>query len=113
MTMPSSLPDQTPQPAAFPPSDAAIATLALTRAFGEKRAVDGLTLVVRRGEFFGFLGRNGAGKSTTIKMLVGLLRPTSGEAYVGGVNVWSEPLRAKAVMGVLPEQLNLYAAQPL
>ncbi len=108
MTMPSPLPDQTPQPAAFPPSDAAIATLSLTRAFGEKRAVDGLTLVVRRGEFFGFLGRNGAGKSTTIKMMVGLLRPTSGEAYVGGVNVWAEPLRAKAVMGVLPEQLNLY-----
>lgn len=108
MTMPSPLPDQSPHPALFPPSDAAIATLGLTRAFGEKRAVDGLTLVVRRGEFFGFLGRNGAGKSTTIKMLVGLLRPTSGVAYVGGVNVWTDPLLAKAVMGVLPEQLNLY-----
>ncbi|MFI5276550.1 MAG: ABC transporter ATP-binding protein [Ktedonobacterales bacterium] len=108
MTMPSSLPDQPPHPDVFPPSDAAIATLGLTRAFGDKRAVDGLTLVVRRGEFFGFLGRNGAGKSTTIKMLVGLLRPTAGLAYVGGVNVWTEPLRAKAVMGVLPEQLNLY-----
>lgn len=108
MTMPSSLPDQSPHPDDFPPSDAAVATLGLTRAFGDKRAVDGLTLVVRRGEFFGFLGRNGAGKSTTIKMLVGLLRPTAGLAYVGGVNVWTEPLRAKAVMGVLPEQLNLY-----
>ena len=108
MTMPSPLPDQSPHPALFPPPDAAIATLGLTRAFGEKRAVDGLTLVVRRGEFFGFLGRNGAGKSTTIKMLVGLLRPTSGVAYVGGVNVWTDPLLAKAVMGVLPEQLNLY-----
>lgn len=108
MTMPSSLPDQSPHPDVFPPSDAAVATLGLTRAFGDKRAVDGLTLVVRRGEFFGFLGRNGAGKSTTIKMLVGLLRPTAGLAYVGGVNVWTEPLRAKAVMGVLPEQLNLY-----
>jgi len=95
-------------PAAFPPPDAAIAILGLTRTFGKKIAVNGLTLAVRRGEFFGFLGPNGAGKSTTIKMLVGLLRPTSGEAYVGGVNVWSEPLRAKAVMGVLPEQLNLY-----
>jgi ABC-2 type transport system ATP-binding protein len=108
MTMPHSLLNDTPMFASFPPVDAAVATLGLTRTFGEKRAVDGLTLVVRRGEFFGFLGRNGAGKSTTIKMLVGLLRPTSGLAYVGGVNVWAEPLRAKGVMGVLPEQLNLY-----
>ena len=108
MTMSQSLPDQTLPPAGFPPPDAAVATLGLTRLFGEKRAVDGLTLTVRRGEFFGFLGRNGAGKSTTIKMLVGLLRPTAGLAFVGGVNVWDEPLRAKAVMGVLPEQLNLY-----
>jgi len=108
MTMPYPLPNEAPSPALFPPADAVVATLGLTRTFGEKRAVDGLTLIVRRGEFFGFLGRNGAGKSTTIKMLVGLLRPTSGLAYVGGVNVWAEPLRAKSVMGVLPEQLNLY-----
>jgi ABC-2 type transport system ATP-binding protein len=95
-------------PAGFPPAEAAVATLGLTRLFDQKRAVDGLSLVVRRGEFFGFLGRNGAGKSTTIKMLVGLLRPTSGLAFVGGINVWEDPLRAKAAMGVLPEQLNLY-----
>ncbi len=106
MSGPHSTPDQ--MPPVFPPPDAAVATLGLTRTFGEKRAVDGLTLVVRRGEFFGFLGRNGAGTSTTIKMLVGLLRPTSGVAYVAGVDVWGEPLRAKSVMGVLPEQLNLY-----
>ncbi|HZC77563.1 MAG TPA: ABC transporter ATP-binding protein, partial [Ktedonobacterales bacterium] len=68
----------------------------------------GLSLVVRRGEFFGFLGPNGAGKSTTIKMMVGLLRPTAGAAFIGGVDVWREPLRAKELMGVLPEQLNLY-----
>src|SRR5574340_1088842 len=97
----------TPGPA-IPPADAAVATLGLTRLFDQKRAVENLTMAVRRGEFFGFLGRNGAGKSTTIKMLVGMLRPTSGVAYVGGVDVWREPLRAKAKMGVLPEKLNLY-----
>src|SRR6476646_4092738 len=60
------------------------------------------------GQVIGLLGPNGSGKSTTVKMLVGLLRPTAGTAYIGGVDVWREPLRAKALMGVLPEQLNLY-----
>ncbi len=111
-------PPQTPLgvPAPYPaapvapalPPDAAVATWGLTKTFGQKVAVNGLNLVVRRGEFFGFLGPNGAGKSTTIKMIVGLLRPTYGTAYVGGVDVWRDPLRAKAQMGVLPETLNLY-----
>jgi ABC-2 type transport system ATP-binding protein len=92
----------------FPPAGAALATWELSRAFEGRPAVDRLNLIVRRGEFFGFLGPNGAGKSTTIKMLVGLLRPTSGAAFVAGVDVWREPLRAKAVIGVLPETLNLY-----
>src|SRR5258706_16318333 len=96
------------QPGAFLPPDAAIAPWGLTKSFGGKIAVNGLSLVVRRGEFFGFLGPNGAGKSTTIKMMVGLLRPTTGAAFIGGVDVWREPLRAKELMGVLPEQLNLY-----
>lgn len=80
----------------------------LVRVFGQKVAVNHLNLTVRQGEFFGFLGPNGAGKSTTIKMLVGLLRPTAGSAWVGGVDVWKEPLRVRALMGVLPEYLNLY-----
>jgi len=105
---PGELPGAPALPAAFPPPDAAVATWALTKTFGQKVAVNALSLAVRRGEFFGFLGPNGAGKSTTIKMLVGLLRPTAGSAYIGGVDVWREPLRAKALMGVLPEQLNLY-----
>jgi ABC-2 type transport system ATP-binding protein len=63
---------------------------------------------VRAGEFFGFLGPNGAGKSTTIKMLTGLLRPTSGDVWVSGIDVWRDPLQARAMMGVLPEYLNLY-----
>src|SRR5690242_11275761 len=83
-------------PAAFPPPDAAIATLGLTRAFGKKVAVNGLTLAVKRGEFFGFLGPNGAGKSTTIKMLVGLLRPTAGKAWVGAVDAWRAPKIGRA-----------------
>src|SRR5262249_59676383 len=66
-----------PLPGAFPPPDAAVATWGLTKTFGAKVAVNGLNLVVRRGEFFGFLGPNGAGKSTTIKLMVGLLRPTA------------------------------------
>jgi len=86
----------------------AIAAYDLLRVFGQKAAVNYLTLTVQRGEFYGFLGPNGAGKSTTIKMMVGLLRPTSGSVYVGGIDVWHEPIRARAVMGVLPEYLNLY-----
>lgn len=92
----------------FPPPDAAIATWGLTRVFDTRVAVDRLSLVVRRGEFFGFLGPNGAGKSTTIKMMVGLLRPSAGAAFIGGVDVWRDPIRAKTLIGVLPEQLNLY-----
>jgi ABC-2 type transport system ATP-binding protein len=87
---------------------AAIITRDLVRLFGQKAAVNHLNLTVRRGEFFGFLGPNGAGKSTTIKMMVGLLRPTSGSIWVGGVDVWKEPLQARALMGVLPEYLNIY-----
>jgi ABC-2 type transport system ATP-binding protein len=86
----------------------AIVTQDLVRVFGEKVAVNHLNLTVPKGEFFGFLGPNGAGKSTTIKMMVGLLRPTAGAVWVAGVNVWQQPLRARALMGVLPEQLNLY-----
>src|SRR5437764_12916829 len=87
---------------------AAIVTRDLVRVFGQKKAVNNLNLTVRRSEFFGFLGPNGAGKSTSIKMMVGLLRPTSGSVWVGGVDVWKEPLQARSLMGVLPEFLNIY-----
>ncbi|HLG65303.1 MAG TPA: ABC transporter ATP-binding protein [Ktedonosporobacter sp.] len=87
---------------------AAVVTVNLTRVFEQKVAVNNLNLQVRRGEFFGFLGPNGAGKSTTIKMLVGQLRPTAGAAWVGGIDVWKDPLAARSLMGVLPEYLNLY-----
>lgn len=95
-------------PIASNPESYAVVMQGLTRVFGQKYAVNNLNLAVKRGEFYGFLGPNGAGKSTTIKMLIGQLRPSSGLAFVSGVNVWQEPLRARTLMGALPEQLNLY-----
>src|SRR6266849_5303737 len=90
------------------PTAPAVITRDLVRVFGQKVAVNHLNLAVQRGEFFGFLGPNGAGKSTTIKMMVGLLRPTSGSVWVGDIDVWKDPLKARSLMGVLPEYLNLY-----
>ena len=107
----SHMSSQTMQQQANSPSGttpAAIVTRDLVRLFGQKAAVNHLNLTVNRGEFFGFLGPNGAGKSTTIKMMVGLLRPTSGSVWVGGVNVWKDPVQARSLMGVLPEYLNIY-----
>ncbi|MDQ2885060.1 MAG: ABC transporter ATP-binding protein [Chloroflexota bacterium] len=96
------------QPIAGTDADYAVVTRDLVRVFGQKAAVNHLNLTVRAGEFFGFLGPNGAGKSTTIKMLTGLLRPSSGDVWVSGIDVWRDSLQARARMGVLPEYLNLY-----
>jgi ABC-2 type transport system ATP-binding protein len=96
------------QPVAGTDTDYAVVTRDLVRVFGQKAAVNHLNLTVRAGEFFGFLGPNGAGKSTTIKMLTGLLRPSSGDVWVSGIDVWRDSLQARARMGVLPEYLNLY-----
>ena len=97
-----------PSPAAGRSTTPAVVVQDLVRVFDKKVAVNHLNLRVERGEFFGFLGPNGAGKSTTIKMMVGLLRPTAGSVWVGGVDVWKNPLQARALMGVLPEYLNIY-----
>src|SRR3982750_2511276 len=86
----------------------AVETFNLVRRFGSFTAVDHINLKVERGRFFGFLGPNGAGKSTTIKMLTGLLQPTSGELFIEGRSVTAEPLAVKSVIGVLPEELPLY-----
>ena len=89
---------------------AAIDTIDLTRDFGVMRAVNNLSLRVEAGTFYGFLGPNGAGKSTTIKMLTGLLAPTSGTIRILGEDV-SDPARALAVkrrIGVVPENLALF-----
>src|SRR5256884_609867 len=86
----------------------AVETSNLVRQFGDFVAVDNLNLTVRRGSFFGFLGPNGAGKSTTIKMLTGLLGPTSGRIRVLGRDIAEEPLEVKRRIGVVPEDLNLF-----
>lgn len=80
----------------------------LTKRYGEKAAVEEISFTVQPGEIFGFLGPNGAGKTTTIKMLVGLLQPTTGTVRVGGFNVGQQPLQAKAICGYVPDEPNLY-----
>jgi ABC-2 type transport system ATP-binding protein len=81
----------------------------LVKHFGEKVAVDDVSLDVSGGEIFGFLGPNGAGKTTTIKMIVGLLQPTSGTVLVDGFDIQTQPIPAKAASGYVPDEPNLYA----
>src|SRR5215213_487490 len=80
----------------------------LSRRFGAFRAVDDVSFEVRTGEIFGFLGSNGAGKSTTIRMLCGLLRPSSGTAVVGGVDVSADPEGVKRRIGYMSQRFSLY-----
>src|SRR6185295_18397105 len=89
-------------------SSAAVETFSLVKQFGTFVAVDHIDLYIKRGSFFGFLGPNGAGKSTTIKMLTGLLAPTSGKISVLGRDLALEPLEVKRRIGVVPEDLNLF-----
>ncbi len=86
----------------------AIVVEALTKRFRRELAVDAVSFRVRRGRFFGFLGPNGAGKSTTIRMLTGLLRPTSGDAVIEGVRLGADLLGVKRRIGVVTEELPLY-----
>ncbi|HEY9465681.1 MAG TPA: ABC transporter ATP-binding protein [Vicinamibacterales bacterium] len=80
----------------------------LTRRFGDFVAVNDISFDVRAGEIFGFLGSNGAGKSTTIRMLCGLLRPTSGTAIVGGIDVTKDPEGVKRRIGYMSQRFSLY-----
>ena len=86
----------------------AIEVIGLTRRFGPFTAVDQVSFNVRKGEIFGFLGSNGAGKSTTIRMLCGLLRPTSGTATVGGIDVTRDPEAVKQRIGYMSQRFSLY-----
>ena len=86
----------------------AVETFSLVKQFGDFVAVDHIDLHVNRGSFFGFLGPNGAGKSTTIKMLTGLLGPTSGRLRVLGLDLAEQPIEVKRRIGVVPEDLNLF-----
>ena len=80
----------------------------LKKSYGDKVAVDTISFGVYAGEIFGFLGPNGAGKTTTIKMIVGLLEPTSGTVRVAGYDVQTQPVLAKAASGYVPDTSNLY-----
>lgn len=82
----------------------AIIIKGLTKTFGDIRAVDGLDLSIRKGELFALLGVNGAGKTTTIKMLCGLLRPTSGEAELLGDSILTAPQRVKRKINLSPQE---------
>src|SRR4051794_39534057 len=85
-----------------------ISARSLTKTFGALTAVEGLNLDVAQGEFFAFLGPNAAGKTTTIRMLTGLLRPTAGEVHLGGFDVQREAAKAKALLGYVPDFPFLY-----
>jgi ABC-2 type transport system ATP-binding protein len=89
-------------------SQNAIEVRDLTRRFGDFTAVDSVSFDVRRGEIFGFLGSNGAGKSTTIRMLCGLLKPTSGTATVSGIDVTRDPEEVKRRIGYMSQKFSLY-----
>ncbi|MGB7848982.1 MAG: ABC transporter ATP-binding protein, partial [Candidatus Acidiferrum sp.] len=89
-------------------SEIAIATEKLTRRFGALTAVDAIDLRVQAGQFFGFLGPNGAGKSTTIKMLTGLLAPSSGRMELLGLDFQKHTVEVKRQIGVVPEGMGLF-----
>jgi ABC-2 type transport system ATP-binding protein len=93
--------------------DLAIEARALTRRFGGFTAVDGVSFDVPRGEIFGYLGANGAGKSTTIRMLTGLLAPSAGDARVAGHDIGREPELVKASIGYMSQKFSLYLDLPI
>ncbi|HEV2394921.1 MAG TPA: ABC transporter ATP-binding protein [Verrucomicrobiae bacterium] len=85
-----------------------IAVKQLSKRFGDLRAVERISFEVAPGELFGFLGPNGAGKTTTISMISGLLRPDEGTVTVGDYNLWESPRQAKALLGLVPQEVALY-----
>lgn len=92
----------------IPQDDAAVWARGLTRTFGDFTAVDAITFAVARGEVFGFLGANGAGKTTAMKMLTGLLAPSAGEARTAGHDVATEPEAVKRRIGYMSQRFALY-----
>src|SRR5438128_8822018 len=89
--------------------DSIIKTTDLTRRFGELTAVDRLNVEVARGEIFGLVGPDGAGKTTTLRLLCGLMDPTSGQAWVDGHDVKREPEAAKDRIGYMAQRFGLYS----
>ena len=80
----------------------------LTKAYGDKKAVDDLSLHIKSGEIYGFIGHNGAGKTTTLKSVAGILRFDSGEIYIDGKSVKTEPIACKSVTAYIPDNPDLY-----
>jgi ABC-2 type transport system ATP-binding protein len=80
----------------------------LSKKYGQFLAVNKIDLMIDKGELFGFLGPNGAGKTTTIKMITGLLAPTSGNIFLDGKDVWLNPMESKMKLGYIPDQPFLY-----
>jgi len=90
-------------------TDAALVLEGLTRRFGAESAVDGMTLEIQPGELFGIVGPDGAGKTTTLRMLAGVLRPTAGSAAIHGVDVATDPEGVKPFIAYMSQQFGLYA----
>lgn len=80
----------------------------LTKEFGKTKAIDSLNLEIKDGEIFGFLGPNGAGKTTTLKIMAGLLKPTSGRVFINGLDIWEEPEKVKRIIGFVPDRPFVY-----
>src|ERR1051325_5985514 len=80
----------------------------LTKRYGSFTAVNNIDLSVPRGELFGFLGPNGAGKTTTLRMIAGILRPTSGTVHIGGIDLAAQPTAAKSKLGFVPDRPFIY-----
>jgi ABC-2 type transport system ATP-binding protein len=89
-------------------SEPAITVRGLRKSFGAKEAVAGIDLEIAHGSFSGLVGPNGAGKTTSLSMMTGLLRPDSGQVVIDGLDMWADPPAAKAVMGVVPAEAQLF-----
>src|ERR1700688_5042554 len=81
----------------------------LSKRFGKKKAVNRITMSIPVGEIFGFLGANGAGKKTTIRMLCGLTKPTAGSGTIGNLNIWKDRFRIRSRFGYVPQKFSLYS----
>jgi ABC-2 type transport system ATP-binding protein len=89
-------------------AEPAIAVRGLHKSFGAKEAVAGVDLEIAAGSFAGLVGPNGAGKTTSLSMMTGLLRPDAGQVVINGVDVWADPVAAKAIIGVVPAEARLF-----